>query len=334
MSNPSTSLIYPLSNETGYISSSSIDSNNNLIGKINTLDNVGKYATSVYPPTAGINNVWGITSPNTNDQILIMTNDSQYITGGLLGTITTNILKGSVTSISSLILTSFYISLYFILTYGFRSGIIFNFILTLLIPGINIQSTILIPRPSPPITTLTTTDPNYATWNNISSYNANIKQVYACYAICADIAKNGSNSSYYKTLDPNNTIFNLYNVKSDDWLYISNYFNTIYTFYSTIPSTFCVNFTNKMLDIFGPVQCSSVTNGSPVINTPNGPYGYGGTASTLLNNKNTIIWIIVCLICICCCISAGVFMMMSMKSSGRRRHRGGLIEDNGYYYLK
>jgi len=298
----------------GYISNYTINPNGLVNGTINTLDGSDKNSTNnISIPL--IENVWGITSPNTNDQLLIMTNDSKYIGGASILLIYTYKLLGSnyVFSISPL-----YAVLYFILVYKFRSGIIFSQLIGLL--------------SNSKITTLPSTDPNYSAWNQISSSNQNIKNLYMYYAIATDLAKNGAMSTYYNTL---NTMTPLKTYVADDWSYLANYYNTLYTQIPNAPGVFCVTGTNKLDDSKeksdNNTECRLSKNGSSVINTPNGPYGYGGAASALLNNKTTIIWIIVALICCCCCcISIGVLFMMSMKSSGRRRHRGGFIENDSY----
>ena len=65
----------------GYISSGYIlNSDGSVNGTLNTLDSSNKTSTIILDKYSSLfNNVWGITSPNTNNQILVMTSDSKYI---------------------------------------------------------------------------------------------------------------------------------------------------------------------------------------------------------------------------------------------------------------
>ena len=65
----------------GYISGYTLNSEGMLSGSLNTLDDSNKSSTISLPSVPGmaIENVWGITSPNKNEQLLVMTNDSKYI---------------------------------------------------------------------------------------------------------------------------------------------------------------------------------------------------------------------------------------------------------------
>jgi hypothetical protein len=313
-----TNAIKPTNNQdfnTGYISNYTIDSDGIVKGTINTLDNENKNTTNSVSISL-IQNVWGITSPNTNDQLLIMTNDSKYIGIGILFNHAVFILGSD--NLLQYLSAIMYAQLYFILMYNFRSGI--NFIKLLILISTS------------GITTIPSTDTNYSTWNQISSNNQNIKNLYMYYAISADLAKNGSNSSYYKTINKNS---GLTSIIADDYTYVANYYNTIYTQLTNTPSNFCVTSTAKQSSMLDPNKsdCRNNNSGSPIINTPNGPYGYGGAASILVNNKTTIIWIIVGILCCCCCMAAGVFIIMAMNSGKNKKHRGGIIKDDDYYYF-
>jgi len=327
----------------GYITNYTFDSTGNLNGTLNTFNNQANNTTT---PVSGsvIKNVWGIVSPNNNDQILIMTSDSQYI---FLNNTNNNIYSLIIfmsmaffnfnilsdippnTPPSIHNLNHIYVSLYFIMKYGFNvGGGYFNFILT--------------PVLSKKVTSLSTSDPNYIASNQIS--NPILKNLFIFYTVYTDIAKNGSNSSYYKLL--NNNPLSLASFKSSDFQYAADYFNTLYSLYNKVPSNFCLNISGT-LSIPYPVCDSystsvikiSDTQNTSRNNTPttldtsrnNTPTTLDTTLSTPSTNNSTGLTTTQILITIgiaCAVLIAGLFIYRNMKSKKKNLTRNG-----GYYYF-
>jgi hypothetical protein len=332
-----------MGNTFGYISGYNLKSDGSFNGINNSLDSTGKNTnipvnTSVFL----VKNVWGISSPNQNDQILVMTNDGEYISGNsylllAIGKIykdyfgpLTNGLEQSMT----------YISLYFILVFGFygnsaKTSKQFVAILQMLIPStalVTNQYANVAPRPIINLDPLSpSSTPSYVsqitTLNKLGSselLDRLMRDLYLYYIVCTDLAANGSKSSYYKVLDPNQTIISENNIQSSDWTYAANYLYTIYTLAPNSQSNFCMTFAPVPSEVKrgdSPLNCSNNKSGSSIINTPSGPYGYGGAAGWAVNNKMTIIYIVVGLLLCCCCISL-VFVLMASSKKKKRRHGG------------
>ena len=125
----------------GYISGYTLNSEGVLSGSLNTLDDSNKSSTISLPGTVGaaFENVWGITSPNKNEQLLVMTNDSKYIYThsyliALISIICGNYLPMEKDKFTQYTFQSVvYIGLYFILTYNFGSTIPFIKIIEMII---------------------------------------------------------------------------------------------------------------------------------------------------------------------------------------------------------
>lgn len=228
---------------SGYITDYNFNSLGNINGTLNTLNN-----TKINISGSVIKNVWNIVSPNTIDQILIMTKDSKYLFLNDSKNITFsfiifqsilflnfNLLSDKLpTSQSNIynknILNSLYASLYFITKYKFKiSGYNFIRIISGLIRSVENKE----------ITSLSTLDPNYSKWNQIS--DPILKNLFMFYAIFIDRATNNSNSLYYKLLLNIDPTFQYINVPLTDFQYTANYFHTLYLLYNKVPSDFCVN---------------------------------------------------------------------------------------------
>jgi hypothetical protein len=331
-----------MGNTFGYISGYNLKSDGSFSGTNNSLDSTGKNTNiSVNSSFFLFENVWGISSPNQNDQILVMTNDGKYISANSYlvlasGRIYSDYFGPLANGLSQSIL---YISLYFILVFGFygnsaKTSKQFVAILQMLIP-----STALVTNPKANVTPRLiinldplspSSTPSYVsqitTLNKLGSselLDRLIKDLYFYYIVCTDLAANGSKSSYYKVLDPTQTIISENNIQSSDWTYAANYLYTIYTLAPNSQSNFCITFapvTSEIKRDDSPFLCSS--NKSSLINTPSGPYGYGGAAGWAVNNKMTIIYIVVGLLLCCCCISI-VFVLMASSAKKKRRRHGG-----------
>jgi len=345
---------------TGNISSGyTLNSDGTINGTINTLDSTGKTSiTSITNLPSLFQNVWGITSPNTNDQILVMTADNKYILAySYLITLIISIFRVYLPPVENkppqfTYQTCLYIGLYFILTYGFNPSTPFIAIVNMILPVTsNLTKLIIQQIAPPPIQTLSSTasstntpsytpsyNTEYSTWNQLGSsqpLDKLVKDSYLFYVVCSDIAVNGNLSQYYSKFD--NAIITANNIKSSDWTYAANFFYTMYSFASNQEGNFCVTPTapidnSDISKALGLTQydCRINTPASSLINTPSGPYGQGAAAALIVNNKMTIIYIIIGLIICCCCLSLLVFVLTaSAKGSRHHKHRN----SGGYHYL-
>ena len=342
----------------GYISGYTLNSEGMLSGSLNTLDDSNKSSTISLPSVPGmaIENVWGITSPNKNEQLLVMTNDSKNIYTssylfGLIFIIFANYIPTEKDKSSQYTIQSIaYIGLYFILTYNFGSTIPFIKIMEMILPFTKMltdkEPTI---HPLSPIQTLSSTasptnTPSYTpsyideynTWDKLGSsqpIDKLIKDSYLFYTVCSDIAVNGKQSQYYNKLDPDNNIITANKILPSDWTYAANFFNTIYTFGNNKQLDFCMTTADsKAVPSIGvdvQLDCRLNTPASSLINTPAGPYGQGGAAALIVNNKWTVLYIIIGILLCFCCLGSLVFVMVASAKSGRRRHRN----TGGYFYL-
>jgi hypothetical protein len=335
-----------MGNTFGYISGYNLKSDGSFSGTNNSLDSTGKNTNIPVNSSAFLfENVWGITSPNQNDQILVMTNDGKYISVNSYLLLATDKIYTDYFGIltNGLSQSMLYISLYFILVFGFygnsaKTSTQFVAILQMLIP-----STALVTNPKANVTPRPVFDLDPLSPSSTPSYVSQIttlnklgysqildrliKDVYLYYIVCTDLAANGSKSSYYKVLDPNGTIISDNNIQSSDWTYAANYLYTIYTLAPNLQSNFCITFAPVTSDVKRddtPYNCSTNKSASSLINTPAGPYGQGGLAAWFVNNIRLIIYIVVGLLLCCCCISLVFFLMSSSK---KKRHKHG-----GVYY--
>jgi hypothetical protein len=344
-------------NKLGYISGYTLNSEGLLSGSLNTLDDSNKSSTISLSSTLGttIENVWGITSPNKNDQLLVMTNDSKYIyissyLFGLIAIIFANYLPPEKDKLPQYTTQSIvYIGLYFILTYNFGSTIPFIKIIEMILPFTNAltdKSKEPVIYPQAPIQTLSSTasptntpsytpsyNDEYNTWDKLGSsqpMDKLIKDSYLFYTVCSDIAVNGKLSQYYSKFD--DTIITANKILPTDWTYAANFFYTIYTFGNNKQLNFCITTTDsKAIPALAEaeVDCRLNAPASSLINTPAGPYGQGGAAALLVNNKWTVLYIIIGILLCCCCLGSLVFVMVASSKSGRHRHRN----SGGYFYL-
>lgn len=337
-----------MGNTFGYISGYTLKPDGAFNGTINTLDFDGKNTNIPLNLNVVFENVWGIKSPNKNDQFLVMTEDSAYISVfSYIFTSTRQIFTAYLGESANTNVTPIYIGLYFILVYGFygnseKTSKQFISILQLLEPSTvlvtNNKATVSA-RPNINLVPLSpTSSPSYAseisTFNQLGSsqlLDKLIKDSYLNYIVCSDLATNDSKSPYYAVLDPASLIIVNNNIKSSDWTYAANYFYTIYSFAADQHSNFCVTNTTPIPDdataTNTPTDCRVNKSASSLINTPSGPYGQGGAAAWAVNNKMTIIYIVIGILLCFCCLSSLVFIMVSSAKSGRRRNSG------GYFYL-
>jgi hypothetical protein len=334
-----------MGNTFGYISGYNLKSDGSFSGINNSLDSTGKNTnvpvnTSVFL----FKNVWGISSPNQNDQILVMTNDSEYISANSYLTLATGRIYtdyfGILTNGFSQSIT--YISLYFILVFGLygnsaKTSKQFVAILQMLIPStalVTNQYANVAQRPIINLDPLSpSSTPSYVsqitTLNKLGSselLDRLIRDLYLYYIVCTDLATNGSKSSYYNILDPNQTIISENNIQSSDWTYAANYLYTIYTLAPNLQSNFCITYAPVPSEVKrddSPLQCSSNKSASSLINTPSGPYGQGGAAAWAVNNKMNIIYIVVALLLCCCCCISIVFVLMASSAKKKGRRHGG-----------
>ena len=346
-------------NTLGYISGYILNSEGILSGSLNTLDDSKKSSTVSLSSSPGmvIENVWGITSPNKNEQLLVMTNDSKYIYTssylfGLIITILLTYVPAKDNAFSFSYQTVIYIGLYFILTYNFGSTVPFIKIMEMILPftaALTNKSKDPVIYAKNPIETLSSTasptntpsytpsyNDEYNTWDKLGSsqpMDKLIKDSYLFYTVCSDIAVNGKLSQYYTKLDPNDTIITANKILPNDWTYAANFFYTIYTFGNNKQLNFCITTTDsKAVPALGSeaeIDCRLNTPASSLINTPAGPYGQGGAAALLVNNKWTVVYIIIGILLCCCCMGLLVFVMVASAKSGRRRHSN----SGGYFYL-
>ena len=333
-----------MGNTFGYISGYNLKSDGSFSGINNSLDSTGKNTN--IPVDSSIflfKNVWGITSPNQNDQILVLTDDSAYISVNSYLPLATNKIYSDYFGIltNGLSQSMMYISLYFILVFGFygnsaKTSKQFVTILKMFIPSTELainEKASITPRPIFNLDSLSpTSTPSYVsqitTLNKLGSselLDRLIRDSYLYYIVCTDLATNGSKSSYYNVLDPKQTIISENNIQSTDWTYAANYFYTIYTLAPNLRKDFCITLAPTTSDVKrddSPFNCSSNKSASSLINTPSGPYGQGGAAAWAVNNKMTIIYIVVSLLLCCCSISLLFVVMASSAKKKGRRHGG------------
>ena len=242
-------------------------------------------------PVALIKNVWGIKSPNSNDQLLIMTDDSKYISMFSYIIMITmylfeseKMIEGSISSIA--MTNSIYYSLYFMLQYGQApSGIKFVNIMQLLSPRFTVltNNKYQPDTPAPTILDLIDSPPGseqakaYETLSKLKSSILTPKYFAFLYStVCLEIGNNGPNALSYKNmLDPTNKT----NFIKSDWIYASNYFNTIYILLNqNQPSNFCV-------DILNPTNAPTNTP----TDTPTGtPFTSNDSTVTECKNNTTL----------------------------------------------
>jgi hypothetical protein len=340
-----------MGNTFGYISGYNFKSDGSFSGTNNSLDSSGKN-TNIYI-NIGVflfENVWGIKSPNQNDQILVMTNDDAYISyNSYIISATNRIFTDYFALISpEMGQITLYLSLYFILVHGFygnsaKTSLQFIAILQMFIP-----TTALVTNPKAnvaqrPVFTLNnlspTSTPSYTsqitTLNKLGSSQAIdrlIRDCYYYYIVCTDLAENDSKSSYYNVLDPRKTIISDNNIKSSDWKYAANYFYTIYILAPITQPKFCFNPAPLPPDVKrddSPLVCDQNKSGSSLINTPSGPYGQGGAAAWAVNNKMTVVYIVVGLLLCISMFGSLIFVMISSSKKSRQHKNSG-----GYFYLE
>ena len=341
-----------MGNIFGYISGYNFKSDGNFSGTNNSLDASGKNTNINVDFGAFLfENVWGITSPNQNDQILVMTNDSAYISINSYITLVTNRIYtdyfGGVSA--ELGQLSMYLSLYFILVFGFygnsaKTSLQFIAILQMFIPTsilvTNPKATGIAQRPIFKLDSLSpTSTPSYAsqitTLNKLGSSQAMDKLIRDCYfyyIVCTDLAANGSKSSYYNVLDPKQTFITENNIQSSGWTYAANYFYTMYILAPIRQTKFCLNFAPLPPDAKRddtPINCATNNSGSSLINTPSGPYGQGGAAAWAVNNKMTVVYIVIGILLCCSMFGSLIFVMVSSSKKGRHHKNSG-----GYFYLE
>lgn len=332
-----------MSNPFGNISGYNLKDDGTFSGTLNSLDSTGKYTNIPINMSFFLfKNVWGITSPNQNDQVLVMTNDSAYISLNsyiLLATnrIYSDYFGGLTIGLSQSIM---YISLYFILVFGFygnsaKTSSQFIAILQMLIP-----STALVINPaanvtSRPIINLDslspTSTPSYVsqitTLNKLGSSQSSdklIRDLYLYYIVCTDLAANGSKSSYYNILDPTQTIISANNIKSSDWTYAANYLYTIYTLAPNLQPNFCITFAPLPSDAKRddtPLNCVTNKSALSTINTPGGSYGQNDALNWLFNNKDTTGYTIAASVCSCLCCICCIFLLFVMASYSKKKGR-------------
>jgi cbb3-type cytochrome oxidase subunit 3 len=240
---------------SGYITSYIQQSDGTFDGTLNTLDSSGGSTTITLTNVNLIINNWCLTSLNNNDQLLIMTNDSKYIyipsipfmmsdanntlykslinvcidlyqigtTDNFIlntfnigiSTPVSNNLPKSLKNAAQLVM---YMYIYFFINNGIGSYLAIS----------NISSMFK----NKTLPDLNTNDPNYNTWNQLSSDNnlsSFLKRIYLIYAI----------SINYKSYFQNETL--PIDVYDSDWKYFGNFYKTIYDLYSFDASNFCIN---------------------------------------------------------------------------------------------
>jgi hypothetical protein len=311
-----------------------------------------------------IENVWGIKSPNKNDQILVMTNDNKYIfTMSYIMLITIYLFEfenmvsadSKPSPKASLGYTnSAYYCINVILQYGFApSGTNFINIMQMLAPQYTqFTNAQYILGPGSPITFLLDDSPAdaYAILSKLTPTSPVYKALLYS-KVCLEIADNGPNAnSYLDLLDPTKTIRSL--IKSEDWKYTSNYFNTIYTLKNQKqPSNFCVDniYPSDSFDTAGiqslptncktnPVSASLITiNGKSYGNGPiNAPTSTPTSAPTpnFWTTTNGILAIILCIVLL---IIGFVLIRMMIpkktKSSTNSYIDNPMYSKGGYFYL-
>jgi hypothetical protein len=333
----------------GYISSGyKLNSDGSINGTLNTLDYRNKISTMTifnYGPL--FKNVWGITSPNINNQLLVMTSDSKYISMKSYLMVLIDALSTGFTMFDK---TIFYIVLYFILTYGFSPSDPFIAITQMIDPGTKyytdatdqlqkprpIKSNDLSSTASPTLTPSYTSSYNdqYSTWDKLGEsqpIDGFIKDSYLFYVVCNDIAVNDKLSQYYSKFD--NTIITAKNIKSNDWKYAANFYYTLYKFGSNQQETFCVTptypapDTNQKNNIYSE-DCRYNESASSVINTPSGSYGQNDALNWVFNNKDTTGYTIAGVVCSCLCCICCIFLLVVMAFYSKKKgHKHG-----GDYY--
>jgi hypothetical protein len=340
-----------MGNTFGYISGYNLKSDGSFSGTNNSLDSSGKNTNIAINSSIFLfENVWGITSPNQNDQILVMTNDGAYISQLSYIILATNRIYSDYFGIltNGLSQSIMYLSLYFILVFGFygnsaKTSSQFVTILQMFIPStalvLNSKANVA-QRPVFTLNSLSpTSTPSYVsqitTLNKLGAsqlIDKLIRDCYFYYIICTDLAANGSKSSYYNVLDPKQTIISDNNIQSSDWTYAANYFYTIYILAPNSQSNFCINPAPVTSDVKrddSPMICSSNKSGTSLINTPSGPYGQGGAAAWAVNNKMTIVYIVIGILLCCSMFGSLIFVMVSSSKKSRHHKNSG-----GYFYLE
>jgi hypothetical protein len=317
------------------------------------------------PPTGLplIENVWGITSPNKNDQIFVMTNDSKYIfTMSYIMLITLYLFElENIMSADSKpnpkasigYTNGVYYSINVILQYGFApSGSNFINIMQMLAPQYtqftNMQ---YINQSGSPITFLLDDAPAdaYAILSKLTP-NTPIYNALLYSKVCLEIANNGSNANLYlDLLDPTKTIRSL--IKPEDWKYTSNYFNTIYTLKNQKqPSNFCIDniYPSDSFDTASiqslptncktnPVSASLITiNGKSYGNGPiNAPKSTPTSTPTASSSFWTTTGILAIILCIVLLIIGFVliWMMIPKKSKSSNSYiDNSMYSKGGYFY--
>jgi hypothetical protein len=329
----------------GYISSGYIlNSDGSVNGSLNTLDSSNKTSTIILDKYGSLfNNVWGITSPNINNQILVMTSDSKYIVRqSYLITLIRAFSQYNSSDLSTN--QNLYIALYFILTYGFSPSDPFIAITQMISPFTKFVTDRLTGQPLPnPISSLSSTasptltpsytpsyKDEYSTWDKLGSsqpIDKFVKDSYLFYTVCNDIAVNGKLSQYYSKFD--DTIITANNIKSSDWKYAANFFYTLYKFGSNQQETFCVTPTYPAPDTDKSTasksfDCRINTSASSSINTPSGSYGQNDALNWAFNNKDATAYTIAGVICSCLCCICCIFLLVVMASYSKKKgHKHG-----------
>ena len=280
---------------SGFITNYIQQSDGTFNGILNTLDPSGNTTLIPLDYVNLIKNDWCFSSPNNIDQILVMTNDSKYIyvpsipfiisknNNTLYKTLITICIdfyelgiltpSSSVTTLGTGIpvaLPSNYpktlknaaqLAMYMYLYFFINNGI-GSYIATNKISAMFKDQTF----------TLDKNDPNYNTWNQLSS-NTNssiiIKQMFLIYAICMNY------KNYMHILDSSGTLST--NLNDSNWQYVGNFFKTIYDLYSFDASNFCINLTSNMEHVTGILSPSSAPSASP----SSAPFSFSSPASTL-----------------------------------------------------
>jgi hypothetical protein len=268
----------------GYISSGYIlNSDGTFNGSLNTIDSSNKTSIITLDSPIIFQNVWGITSPNQNDQILVMTSDSKYISieSYLIALIIAIFNNTRNNTDLTYIQTCIYIALYIILTYGFSPSNPFIAIIEMIYPPTKNIRTGEVDMSPPPINSLsntasTTSTPsytssyndNYSTWNKLGSstpMDKLVKDSYLFYVVCTDIAVNGKLSQYYSKF--NDTIITTNDIKSSDWKYAANFFYTLYKLAANQQETFCITPTTPVVPESKSFDCRNNKSASSTINT-------------------------------------------------------------------